>query len=184
MDLENLEHGEDNMGGLTEKFYYGYSDDVDSWPSLPAVPTIDTALVLEDNIAMKAGKKLYTGYMTQKTGKLSNPDIGETDGICQKHLFSIFHPGMAARLKGFIKASNNKGMVFFVPDAEGVYHMIGSEKFPARKVPEGDLNVGDGGPEGRRGASISFESYGSGPSPTYGGTIPLTEADSGSGGGS
>lgn len=183
MDLQDLEHGEDNMGGLTEKFFYGYSDDVSSWPALPESPTIDTALVLTGDIAMKAGKKLYTGYMTQKTGKLSNPDVGEIDGICQKHLFNLFHPGMAARLKGFIKASNNKGMIFLVPDAEGLYHMVGSEKFPARKVPEGGLTTGDGGAEGRRGASISFESYGNGPAPTYPGTIPLTEAGSGSGGG-
>jgi hypothetical protein len=170
----------DNMGGTTTKFYYALASDVLTWPTLPDLDEatdIDDLQVLTGSLAMKEGKKFFTGYMTPDTGAVTSNDQGEVDGVSQKHVFKLFHPKMAARLLGFIRATNNQGMVFVVPDANGTHFMIGNEQFPALKDPSGEAGTGEG-TAGRNGATLSFFSYGKGPVPILPDTItvPLTPA--------
>lgn len=176
LDLSNQLVDGKNMGGTQKTFYYALAADVDTWPNLPAAATdLDDANVLEGNFAMLSGKKFFSGYLTLDTGEVVDEDQGEVDGMSYKHIFNLFHPGMKARLLGFMTKTNNTELVFIVPDAEGLYRVVGSEQYPASR------QAGEGGTTGkvaadRKGAGLSFYSYGNGPAPIYGGTIPLTAA--------
>lgn len=170
----------DNMGGTGTKFYYALAKDIETWPSLPDPGTavdISELQVLTGAFAMKTGTNFFTGYMTPETGSVTNTDQGEIDGVSQKHTFKLFHPKMNAKLLGFLRATNNQGMVFIVPDANGVNYMIGSEAFPALRTSDGEAGTGEG-PAGRNGGTLSFVSYGPGPAPIVPEevTIPLTPA--------
>lgn len=179
IDIPRFSEG-DNMGGTGTKFYFALAEDVDVWPTLPtwaAAATLDELQVLTGLLTMKTSKNFFTGYMTQDTGQITSADQGEVDGVSQKHTFKFFHPKMAAKLLGFIRATNNKPMVFVVPDANGTYFMIGSEQFPAMKDPSGESGSAEG-TAGRSGATLNFTSYGNGPVPILPDTIevPLTPA--------
>ena len=169
----------DNMGGTGTKFYFALAKDVLTWPTLPdpATATQDALQVYPDDFVMNTGKKFFTGYMTPDTGVLSNADQGDIDGVSQKHSFKLFHPKMNAILKGFIRATNNQGMVFVVPDANGVMHVVGSESWPALRAGDGESGSGEGS-AGRSGATMTFISYGPGPMMELfaDAVIPLTEA--------
>lgn len=168
-----------NMGGTLQKFYFALADDVETWPSLPASPlTIATAMVLTGNFNMKHGKKFFEGYMTAETGEVRDEQIGDKDGVSHKHIFELFHPGMKDALLGFMRLSNNSDMVFLIPDTDGDYRVVGNENFPARK--ESSTGTTGKARSDRRGATLTFSSFGSGPAPLYRGTIPLTEDVSGS----
>ena len=165
----------DNMGGTTVKYYYALAADVDVWPTLPTwdgAATMDDLQVLTGSLTMKTSKNFFTGYMTPDTGQITSSDQGEVDGVSQKHTFKFFHPKMAAKLLGFIRATNNKPMVFVVPDANGTYFMIGSEQFPAMKDPSGEVGTAEN-TAGRSGATLNFTSYGNGPAPILPDTIPV-----------
>lgn len=179
LDVPRFSDG-DNMGGTATKFYYALAEDVETWPALPDWGTavdISDLMVLTGTLTMKTGKNFFTGYMTLDTGQVSSNDQGEVDGVSQKHAFKLFHPRMSDKLNGFIRATNNKPMVFVVPDGNGQNLMIGSEKFPALKDPSGEAGTGEGA-GGRSGATLNFFSYGNGPVPILPDTItvPLTPA--------
>lgn len=169
----------DNMGGTGTKFYFALAADVETWPTAPdpATATVDDLQVYPTDFVMKTTKNFFTGYMTPDTGVLTNSDQGDIDGVSQKHTFKLFHPKMNARLKAFIRATNNQGMVFIVPDANGVLHVVGSEAFPALKTADGESGSGEG-TAGRSGATLTFVSYGPGPMMELfaGAVIPLTPA--------
>jgi len=169
----------DNMGGTGTKFYFCLSDDVDTWPTAPdpASATLDVLQVYPDDFVMKTGKKFFVGYMTPDTGVLTNSDQGDIDGVSQKHAFKLFHPKMNAKLKGFLRATNNQGMVFIVPDGNGVMHVVGSEPFPALRAGDGESGSGEG-TAGRSGGTMTFISYGPGPMMEMfaAAVIPITEA--------
>ncbi|NQT77061.1 MAG: hypothetical protein HQ565_05055 [Bacteroidetes bacterium] len=170
----------DNMGGTGTKFYYALAKDITEWPVLPDPETaldISELQELSGAFTMATGTKFFVGYMTPDTGSIANADQGDIDGVSQKHTFKLFHPKMNKTLLGFIRATNNQGMVFIVPDSNGVNFMVGSEAFPALKSPDGESGTGEG-TAGRSGAGLSFTSYGPGPAPIVpeAVTIPLTPA--------
>ena len=169
----------DNMGGTGTKFYYCLTKDIEAWPTLPdpSGATMDTIQELIGTFTMATGTKFFVGYMTPDTGSVTNADQGEIDGVSQKHTFKLFHPKMNAKLLGFIRATNNQGMCFIIPDSNGVQYMVGSEAFPALKTADGESGTGEG-TAGRSGASLSFVSYGPGPAPIVpeAVSIPLTPA--------
>lgn len=179
LDMPRFSDG-DNMGGTGTVFYYALAEDVDAWPSLPDwgdATDLDDLMVLTGDLTMKTGKCFFTGYMTQDTGQVSSNDQGEVDGISQKHTLKFFHPRISDKLNAFIRATNNKPMVFIVPDSNGQNLMFGSEKFPAIKDPSGESGTGEG-TAGRGGATLQFVSAGNGPVPILPDTIavPLTPA--------
>ena len=56
---KNLPNGE-NMGGITQKVYFGYHADVATFPPKPVEPlTLETAAVLTGDLTMKTGT--YSG---------------------------------------------------------------------------------------------------------------------------
>ncbi len=167
------------MGGTGTKFYFCLADDVETWPTVPdpLTATQDELQVYPDDFTMKTTKNFFTGYMTPDTGVLTNSDQGDIDGVSQKHSFKLFHPKMNARLKGFLRATNNQGMVFLVPDANGILNVVGSEAFPALRSADGESGSGEG-TAGRSGGTMTFISYGPGPMMEMfaAAVIPIVEA--------
>ena len=74
---KNLPNG-DNMGGITQKVYFGYWDDVDTWPTKPESPaSLEAAGTLTGDLVMKAGKAMFEMYLTDDTGAFNIEVVGE-----------------------------------------------------------------------------------------------------------
>jgi len=174
---KNLPNGQ-NMGGLKQLVYFGLWDDVSSWPTKPSNPaTLEENAELTGDITMKAGKRMFSMYITDDTGEFQIESVGEIDGKSYVCHLNLFHPGLQKKILGFINAIKNENLFFIVPDAEGQYYIMGDELRPA---------VFSGSPEGngtgkatsdRKGMSCEFI-YKTNGVYIYTGNVPLTDAAS------
>jgi len=179
--LENINKnlpGGCNPGGIAQKIFYAFWEDVKTWPTKPDLATV-TALedlaVLTGDIIMQTGKRFFELYLTDDTGEFKIETVGEKDGKSFVEHLSLFHPGLQKTVLGFINAAKNANLVFIVEDAAGQMYLMGDSQRPATL---------DGSPEGigtgketaaRRGVSMEF-TYKTCNAYIYEGDIPLTPA--------
>jgi hypothetical protein len=177
--LKNLPNGE-NMGGLTQKVYFGYHADVSAFPTKPAAPTtLEESATLTGDLVMKAGKRLFEMYLTDDTGEFKIEPVGEVDGKSFVTHLSLFHPGIQKKVLGFMNAAKNDNLVFIVVDSDGQKYLMGDAQRPAIYAASPD-GAGTGkATADRKGISMEF-TYKTSSLFVYGGSVPLTEATSGS----
>jgi len=172
---KNLPNGE-NMGGITQKVYFGYHADVATFPTKPVAPlTIETSSVLTGELVMKAGKRMFEMYLTDDTGEFKIEPVGEVDGKSFVEHLTLFHPGLQKKILGFINAAKNENLVFVVEDSNGNKFLMGDALRPAifAGAPDG---FGTGkGTAARAGLSLEF-TYKTANVYQFSGNIPLTEA--------
>lgn len=169
----------DNMGGTLAYIYVALEQDIETWPTEadPATATMDVLQVLTGSLVCKTGKNFFKTKLEPEKCIVSSPDVGPKGGISQKHILKIYKGDMSAKILGLIRATNNQELVFAIPDANGKMLFLGNQKYPARKMPEGEATTGEG-PEGESGVAMTFVSYGNGPVPVLDSsiTIPTTPA--------
>lgn len=176
--LKDLKDGE-NMGGLPQKVYFGYHKDVATWPTKPVTPvSIEEASVLVGDIVMVEGKRMFELYITDDTGEFKIDPVGESDGKSFVEKLTLFHPGLSAKVLGFMNASKNDNLVFIVPDNNGNMYLMGDSLRPATFSASPDGFGTSKETAGRRGASMEF-SYKTSNAYLYTGSIPLTIATGG-----
>jgi hypothetical protein len=176
---KNLPNGE-NMGGITQKAYFGFWADVETWPTKPTSPAdIEANGVLTGSVEMKAGKRMFEMYITDDTGELNIESVGEVDGKSYVMHLNMFHPGLQKKILGFINAAKNDNLFFIVPDAEGQMYLMGDSMRPAiyQGAPDGGGTTRE--TAGRKGMSMEF-TYKTPNVYVYDGDVPLTEASSAS----
>ena len=171
----------DNMGGILSYIYVALAEDIETWPTEPdiAIATMDDVQVLTGALVCKTGKNFFKIKLEPEKCSIASEDVGSKGGISQKHVLKIYKGDMSAKFLGFIRATNNQEFVIEAPDANGRMIQIGSEKFPARKMPEGNAGTGEG-PEGESGVAITFVSYGNGPAYILDSSIPVPTTPQGS----
>ena len=172
---KNLPNGE-NMGGLTQKIWFGYWVDVLTWPTKPAYnAALEASVALTGDIVMKAGKRLFEMYITDDTGELKMELVGEVDGHSYVEHLSLFHPGLQAKIRGFMRAAQNENLIFIVEDSDGQKYLLGDEMRPAILLGSPD-GAGTGKTTAaRKGVSLEF-TYKTTAIYSYAGNIPVTEA--------
>jgi len=173
--------GRPNMGGLQTRYWYGFANEVLTWPVVQAwnvASTLAQLVTLENQIYMKTGKQCWEGYLTMDTGELKAANVGEIDGKSFEPSFDLFFPGMKAEALGFAQWINNSNMFFFVLDTDNVTYMVGNQMFPA-KVESSEITSGKLTKD-RRGWKLSVKSRGITPVQIYpeGFTIPVTPSAS------
>lgn len=165
------------MGGLPQKFYFGYQADVGTWPAKPVAPilTMEAAGKLTGDLLMKVGKRMFEFYFTDDTGEFKIEPVGELDGKSFILRLTIFHPGLSAKIFGFMNAAKNDNLVLIVPDNNGNMYVMGDALRPA--IYSGAPDGAGTGKEtaGRRGISMEF-TYKTSNLYVYTGSIPLTVA--------
>lgn len=178
---KNLNNGQ-NMGGIAQKVYFGYWDDVLTWPAKPSAPaTLIANAALTGDLIMKPGKKLFSLYLTDDTGEFEIEPVGEIDGKSFVEHLRLFHPGMQQTIRGFMNAIKNENLVFIVQDNDDQLFLMGDSVRPAVFTGSPDKAGTSRETAGRRGYSMEFV-YKTANVYSYHGNIPLTEAGSGSGG--
>lgn len=177
--LKNLTNGQ-NMGGIAQKVYYGWWDDVLTFPSRPTSPTtVEANATLTGDLVMKPGKKLFELYLTDDTGEFEIETVGELDGKSFVEHLRLFHPGLKKKILGFMSAIKNENLVFIVQDNDDQYYLMGDAVRPAIFNGAPDSAGTSRETAGRRGMSMEFI-YKTANVHVYDGSIPLTEAGSGS----
>lgn len=174
---KNLPNGE-NMGGITQKVYFGFHADVAAWPTKPVAPgTLEANAALTGELVMKAGKRMFEMYITDDTGEFNIEPVGEVDGKSFVEHLVFFHPGLQKKILGFINAAKNDNLVFIVQDAEGQMYLMGDKNRSA--VYQGAPDGSGTGKEtaGRKGLSAEF-TYKTPNVYVYTGSVPLTESTS------
>lgn len=169
----------DNMGGTLSYMYIALAEDIETWPTEPdpTSATMDVLQVLTGDLVCKTGKNFFRIKLEPEKCSISSEDVGPKGGVSQKHVLKIYKGDMAAKILGLVRATNNQELVIEAPDSNGRMIQIGSEKYPARKMPEGNAGTGEG-PEGESGVAMTFVSYGNGPAYILDSaiTIPITPA--------
>lgn len=172
-DIEKNLPGGNNMGGLQQYLWYGYHKDVLTWPTAPN-PNLENTLEengkYTGNLEMKPGKRLFKMYITDDTGELKVPIVGEMDGQSFEFDLTIFHPGMQKKLLGFVNANKNENLVFIAPDSEGQKYILGDAQRPCTMVNGEGLTTGKATKD-RKGAGLAFK-YKANNVLAYEGTIP------------
>lgn len=174
---KNLPSG-NNMGGIAQKVYFGFWEDVATWPTKPTAPaTVEDAATLTGDLTMKTGKRMFELYITDDTGEFNIESVGEVDGKSFVEHLLFFHPGLQKKILGFINAAKNDNLVFIVTDAEGQMYLMGDSMRPA--VYQGSPDGNGTGKEtaARKGMSAEF-TYKTNSVYVYAGSVPLTEATS------
>jgi len=170
---KNLPNGE-NMGGLTQKVYFGYWADVAAFPAKPATPlTLEASATLTGDLVMKTGKRMFEMYLTDDTGEYKIESVGETDGKSFVAHLTLFHPGMQKRILGFINAAKNENLVFVVIDSDGQMYVMGDALRPAVFAAPDGMGTGKT-TAARKGLSLEF-TYKTTNVFVYTGNVPLTE---------
>lgn len=170
---KNLVAGE-NMGGLTQKIWFGYWVDVATWPVKPAyTANLEDCVVLTGDLTMKPGKRMFEMYITDDTGELKMELVGEVDGHSFVEHLTLFHPGLQAKIRGFMRAAQNENLVFIVEDSDGQKYLMGDAMRPAILAGSPD-GAGTGkATAARKGISMEF-TYKTTAIYSYAGNIPLT----------
>lgn len=155
---KNLPNG-DNMGGTRQYLWYGYHKDVKTWPEPPATTgsiTLEANGSYTGNLIMEEGKRLFKMYITDDTGELKMPLVGDTDGQSYEMNLTFFHPGLSKKILGFVNANKNGNLVFIAPDAEGQLYLLGDKDRPCTMVNGEGLGTGKQTKD-RKGAGLSFK---------------------------
>ena len=172
---KNLKDGE-NMGGISQTVYFGLWADVETFPSKPDNPAdIEAAGKLTNDIVMKAGKSMFSMYITDDTGELEIEPVGEKDGKSFVMHLRFFTPGLRDKILGFMNATKNENLVFIVPDNNGQKFLMGDALRPATFEGSDDAMGTSKETAGRRGISMHF-TYKTSNVYDYPGNVPLTAA--------
>ncbi len=176
---KNLTNGQ-NMGGIAQKVWYAWWDDVLTFPTKPTSPAdVEANATLTGDIVMKAGKRMFELYLTDDTGEFEIETVGELDGKSFVTHLRLFHPGLKKKILGFMSAIKNENLVFIVQDNDDQYYLMGDAVRPAIFNGSPDSNGTSRETAGRRGMSMEFV-YKTANIHVYSGSIPITEAASGS----
>ena len=141
---ESLGCGQDNMGGIVPKLFFGYWDDVDVWPDFPEPAqnatsiSMETAGKLVGDVVMKVGTCAYQIDFTDETGLFSIVPQGEKGGISFLYQLTFINKRIRALILGFLNAAKNRKMFFIVQDSNGTYYLMGDKRRGAL------LSTGDG----------------------------------------
>ena len=174
---KNLPDGE-NMGGLTQKIYYGFQEDVLTWPTKPVAPAdLAASAVLTGSLVMKTGKRMFEMYITEDTGEFSVESVGEVDGKSFVEHLTFFHPGLQNTIVGFMNAAKHKNMIFVVSTSEGQKFLMGDSMRAAIYQGSPDGNGTGKASSDRKGMSAEF-TYKTTNVYSYTGSIPLVIATS------
>lgn len=129
-----------NMGGLIDKIYITFVDDVKNL-HLPDAETSDRPMVITQDIELKAGKRFSEWYFTQGTGKFSSALVGETDGKSQEPSAEFTIPKYDEVSQTQISTMQNEDAILIVILASGDKVILGTEEIPA-KLMEGGGDTG------------------------------------------
>jgi hypothetical protein len=162
-----------NLGGLSQRIYFGLWTDVATWPTEPADPlTLDALGTLTGDIAMKPGKRMFELYSTEDAAKLAINPIGEEGGKGYELVLSVFAPGLHKKLLGFMNATKNEDLVLIAMDSQNQMYLLGSD-IRSAKFQGGDGSGTGSTTDGRRGLGMQF-AFRNHSLYTYTGSVPLT----------
>lgn len=115
--------GQDNMGGLVGEAFFIPIEDVDTFPDLSAVGSLET--VAATDIVPKSSKKWYRLYHTPETGKIDYNTVGELDAKSKENLLELFYPGDDAKLAEQERLLQNTPGLYACKDTKGNLRVLG-----------------------------------------------------------
>ena len=131
----------DNLAGVIQEIIYGYWDDVEVFPDLPAPVNQDGTMSFEvagqwnADIIMKDGKCAYKLVGTEGSAVLTITDQGEEGGLSVRYQLDIDRAKMNAVVFGFENATRGRRLFLIVTDKNGVSYLMGDKNNAARRVP-------------------------------------------------
>jgi len=164
---------QENAAGTSPTEIYGarVSDflDIIAPPKLSAATTLAEAATIVGPHTFTPPKGFFKMSVLPETGVVETTNEGEKGSRSNRNSFGATLPGVTARNKGWIRKHQNVGMIFLVPDLNGIIHQIGSkispaylnEATPTTGVKGGDVN----------GIPFKIEDVQAYPAPVYTGAI-------------
>lgn len=146
LTLEELTKNADicsNNASGVKAIYVAMHPDVATFPTLPTTRNgfADFA-ELEGAIVMVAGKVFKKIYVSKDMGELKYKPQGKTGSRSFRASLEIFHPGMKAKLLGFVGSMMNSEFFIIVLLENGDVHVLGDKYRGAEFSEDSELTSG------------------------------------------
>lgn len=148
----------DNMGGTAPFVIFGYHNEVDVWPDMPAADgaTLESAGALVGDVVMKQGCKAYKFEFQDGTSEFKITEQGEPGGKSFLYDFTFIAPKLRKKILGFANAVKDQKMFLIVKDNNGKLYLMGDADRGAMRAEDDGMTTG-AGPTARNQATFKFQ---------------------------
>lgn len=184
MDLEDISRGaeigreNDNLGGTLTTIYVAEWPDVGAgnyWPATPADFSEANELPLL-SLDITAGDLYKIDDVVLHSGSVDDEQVGDEGGRSWMHKLTFDLPQIDANHLGFLSATTNAYLVFFVPCNDGNIRIVGNDRFPATRTTSNARTAKKPDDSPSAGSTQEWSSYGPGPALLFAGAISDLEA--------
>lgn len=164
--------GEDNQPGIAVELLYNVKDNLTTIPELPAVTDDTSAITIDDDFVITAGKPFKKIEVVTETGEVSSEWVGEKGGGQGKYTLVGYIRRSAAAEAMFRRMANSRGY-FVITELGGVIRLIGDNNNQGTCVMKEYKGGMEGKPQGP-GYTIEITGYGVTPvAPRFTGSAPI-----------
>lgn len=161
--------------GIRKRCYYISKSKIAKFPSIEkdSKGRVTGSKYTGDFELVADQKWQYIDILPAKSSLKSDPQ-GEVPSQTQQNVFTGVHPGVGEEATNAAAYLNNCDNIFLVPDASGMYRVVGCEAYPATTTVAQDLGEG---PTGTASTTITHTATDDVPSPFYPGKIEAADGD-------
>lgn len=167
--------GTPSYPGVKRRLYFLSKSQIVDWPTLPKDENGHyTSTTYEGEFTLAAEAKWKSLDIDTKKSRLASDPQGEKPSQTQLNKLTAVHPGTGPEASAASLYFNNNDTVFIVPDMNGNYRVVGSDKW------ESTITVAQDGGEGTTGTAnttITVEATDVCPAPFYTGKIEAEDGD-------
>lgn len=171
MDLEDLiraaevGRGNDNLGGVKTTIYVIDSTLVgagNDWPAAPATLGDVNVISLAD-FTITGGDLFKLSNVTLHSGSVDDEQVGDEGGRAWMNKLTFDLPKNTADNLGFLSATSNARLVFFVPCNDGTIRIVGNDTCPATRSTAANRTNKKPDDSPAAGNTQEWSAYGKGP---------------------
>lgn len=137
--FENTQHesidfcpNEEISAGISTRMFYAPAEFLEKCELPDGTGAYDTRITIADsNLTLKSTKNWKGIDIQMDEGELKNSLVGNIGNKKNKAELEIKIPGFRPKVIGFVDTYKNVPMVFVVPDASGVFWVVGTKINPA-----------------------------------------------------
>jgi hypothetical protein len=184
MDLEDISRGaevgreNDNLGGVMTTIYVAEHPDVGDgnyWPATPADFSEANVLPLA-SLDITSGDLYKIDDVVLHSGSVDDEQVGDEGARAWMNKVAFDLPQISAEHLGFLSATTNARLVFFVPCNDGNIRIVGNDMFPATRQTGNARTAKKPDDAPGAGSTQEWGAYGLGPALILDGAISDLEA--------
>lgn len=141
-------NGENNTGGLTQRWWFAPVADFAIIKGLKAVGVSGDAVTIDGTHTFTGDKGFYENYASQNENMIKLENVGERDNETFKASFEAYVPGNSKELAETLSVLKNTDVLVLVESNTGEVEQLGSALLPIRLTASYDSGKAGSGKKG------------------------------------